>query len=403
MVRSLNRVRALAPGLFVTALGLAALLVFVGAAPARLAADTTSPVLQQPPDQTITATSGCAQTFCGTLNYTFDVSDPDNTPDQITVTCNTANGWTFFWGMSMLTCQAHDPAGNKSAPVMFKLTVMVPPPTFQNVPGPVTFPATGPAGAVATFVPPTAVDVGGQADPVTCDHQSGITYPIGTTTVTCTATIQRNDSNGLPIGGLPSATTRFAITITPASSGGAGGGGGGGTPAAQDTTAPTIAQRPNIAVDATSRTGAVVRFIISATDPDNDASQITVGCSPASGTTFPLAAGARTRRTTVNCQAHDAADNNASPTSFTVTVLGFHDQIGALELLVNTSNVVPARKVALITRLMAADHAFRTQRTSASAQANLRAFIAQVRRLPSSPTRKAIWIAAATRAIAITN
>src|SRR5436853_219299 len=68
----------------------------------------------------------------------------------------------------------------------------------------------------------------GQSVPVTCAHQSGLVYPLGVTTVACTAQITRNDSQGNPISGLPSAATQFTITITTQSSGGGGGGGGSG-------------------------------------------------------------------------------------------------------------------------------------------------------------------------------
>ena len=386
------------------------MLIFVGATPARIESVT----LSVPSQVTIPATSDCYQTFCGTLDpaTTFTVSDTDYPSDQVSVICNTNNGWTFFWGMSMVTCHAHDPAGNDSAPVMFTVNVTVPPPTFQNVPGPITFAATGPAGAVATFVPPTAVDVGGQAAPVTCDHTSGITYPIGTTTVTCTAQIQRNDSQGNPIGGLPSAATQFTITITSQSSGGSGGGSsgggggsgggssGGGTPPTTDTTAPTIAQHRNLTVDATSRGGAVVTFAATATDPGNDASQTLVSCTPASGTVFRLGAKAATRRTTVTCQARDGAGNDATPMSFTVTVIGLHDQLASLELLVNESGIPPADKVSLTTTLAAADHGERSGH-AAKARASLRSFIAMVHGLSTSSSRKTTWIRDATRAIAV--
>jgi streptogramin lyase len=59
---------------------------------------------------------------------------------------------------------------------------------LAGVPSNIAVNATSPSGAVVTYTAPTAVDVG-DSPPATasCDHASGVTYPIGTTTVTCTA------------------------------------------------------------------------------------------------------------------------------------------------------------------------------------------------------------------------
>jgi uncharacterized membrane protein YgcG len=391
---------------------LAAMFVSAGSASARDA--VTPPVLENPGSITIPATFGCRTTWwCATFDpNVLTVDDASFSRDQITINCNGANGWTYLAGQTMVTCTAFDPDGNQSAPAAFTLIVTIPSPMFQNVPGPISFPATGPAGGPATFVPPTANDLDGLSDPVTCDHQSGIVYPVGTTTVTCTATITRNDSNGTPIQGLPTATTQFTITITNQSSGGGGGGGGapggggggtagGGTPpTAEDTTAPTIAAHRDLTVDATGKTGVIVRYAVTATDPDNAAAQIVIGCSPTSGSRFSLAVGGRTKRTTVTCQAHDPAGNGAAPISFTVTVLGFHDQITALELFVNGSSLSPARKVALTTTLTAANRNFASSR-KAAARTGLKAFITEVKKLPLAHARQTAWIADATRAAAL--
>src|ERR1700690_1945136 len=111
------------------------LAVAAGTAAAHLATDTTSPTINGATDITVPATSDCGQTFCATVTWPFTVSDPDDPPDQITVVCNNPNGQTYFWGMTMTTCQAKDAAGNLSAPVMFTVSVTVPAPTFPTVPG----------------------------------------------------------------------------------------------------------------------------------------------------------------------------------------------------------------------------------------------------------------------------
>lgn len=85
--------------------------------------------------------------------------------------------------------------------------------------------------------------------------------------------------------------------------------GGGGTEP-PDTTAPTLETPGNIFVEATSTSGAVVTYNVTATDAGQ---AITPVCSPASGSTFAIGA------TTVHCTATDPASNSATA-SFVVTV-----------------------------------------------------------------------------------
>jgi hypothetical protein len=68
----------------------------------------------------------------------------------------------------------------------------------------ITKPATSASGAVVTYPTPTATDNIDGAVPVSCTPASGLTYPIGTTTVTCTAT----DAAG------NTATKTFKVTVT---------------------------------------------------------------------------------------------------------------------------------------------------------------------------------------------
>jgi hypothetical protein len=399
------------------------LLGCAGLAGAHALTDTTPPILQQPPDITTPATADFGETFSATVNYAFTVSDPDNTAEEITVSCNDPLGTTHLAGTGYVTCQAHDPAGNPSSQVMFTVTVTVPPPTFQNVPGPITFQATGAAGAVVTFVKPTAVDVGGRAVTVNCDQPSGITYPVGTTTVTCTATIMRADSQGNPIT-YTTGTTQFSVTVTPAGAAGGGGGGGGGgatggggsgggtggggtsggggpTPTTVDSTAPAIGQLPNAKVYATSPRGATFTYGATATDPDNAAAQIAISCNPASGSTYPLGPNATSHGTVVTCRAHDAAGNEAAPMLFTVVVVGAHDQLTALEAQVQAASLKQAQKVSLRSDLVSADRSIAAG-ADKGARTKLAAFIKTVERLPvrlrTAPT---MWIRTARRVVAL--
>ena len=101
-----------------------------------------------------------------------------------------------------------------------------------------------------------------------------------------------------------------------------------------DTTPPGLQLPGTITADATSPQGAVVRYTVTATDPDNPPSQLTISCSPASGSTFPIGT------TTVDCSASDPAGNTATG-SFVVHVKGAAEQISDLISLVNSFNLSP--------------------------------------------------------------
>ena len=78
---------------------------------------------------------------------------------------------------------------------------------LTNVPANITTNATSPQGAVVTYTPPTVVDEDSPLPPVTCTPASGSTFPIGTTTVTCTVT----DSDDTP----STVTASFSVTVQP--------------------------------------------------------------------------------------------------------------------------------------------------------------------------------------------
>lgn len=80
-----------------------------------------------------------------------------------------------------------------------------------------------------------------------------------------------------------------------------------------DTTKPVIASHDDIAATATSEEGAVVTYT-SPSVTDNVDVMTDANCTPASGSTFVIGT------TTVTCISTDAAGNDATPTTFTVTV-----------------------------------------------------------------------------------
>jgi hypothetical protein len=61
-------------------------------------------------------------------------------------------------------------------------------PVFSNVPASVTVEANGPTGSVVNYTAPTANDAVDGPAVVTCNPSSGSTFPLGGTTVSCSAT-----------------------------------------------------------------------------------------------------------------------------------------------------------------------------------------------------------------------
>jgi HYR domain len=129
---------------------------------------------------------------------TYSASATDNVDPAPTVSCNPASGANFPVGQTTVNCTASDHATppNTSAPSSFTVTVNLvdhTPPTFSAVPADKTVEANGPGGSVATYTPPTAADgLDGPIAAVNCAPASGSQFPLGQTTVDCSAT----DSHG---------------------------------------------------------------------------------------------------------------------------------------------------------------------------------------------------------------
>ena len=108
-----------------------------------------------------------------------------------------------------ITCTATDDSGNTDSDSFFATVEDKTPPDL-TIPTSASDEATDPAGTTVTFAPiPSATDIG--AVSVTCtafnpavEVQSGDLFPIGTTTVECTATDDANNST----------TDTFDVTVT---------------------------------------------------------------------------------------------------------------------------------------------------------------------------------------------
>jgi len=141
--------------------------------------DTTLPVITVPADF---ATASNNPTFTVTATDNIDGDEPASN-----ISCSPASGDTFPNGVTTVLCFAHDAHFNY-AYGSFRITVGVP---ILHLPDPITAEATSAAGAAVTY---TATADG--ADTFSCSPASGSTFPLGTTTVNCTATNAAGTTTG---------------------------------------------------------------------------------------------------------------------------------------------------------------------------------------------------------------
>ena len=238
--------------------------------------DTTPPVVTPPANVTAEATgpSGANVTYSGE-------SATDLVDGAITPTCIPASGSTFALGTSTVNCSATDAAGNEGS-ASFSITVVDTTPPAVTVPADMTEEATGPSGAAVTFSASASDLVDGALTP-TCSPPSGSTFPLGMTTVSCTATDDAGNTG----------SASFDVTIV-------------------DTTPPTLNLPGNINQEGNTTGGANTSYIVSATDIVDP--NPTVSCNPPSGSFFGLGT------TAVDCSATDASGNSSNG-SFNVTVV----------------------------------------------------------------------------------
>ena len=154
-------------------------------------------------------------------------------------------------------------------------------PPVVTVPAGIALEATQAGGARATYAV-SATDPDDTVASLGCLPVSGSLFPVGTTTVSCTAA----DTHG------NSATASFPVTVA-------------------DTTAPALAVPAAAVAEAASPAGATVEFAAAATDLVDGALQ--PSCAPATSSLFAIGT------TVVACSATDA-HGNAARRSFPVTV-----------------------------------------------------------------------------------
>jgi HYR domain-containing protein len=145
--------------------------------------DTTRPVVTVP-----------AGIVSPTPVVTFTATATDNIDGALPVVCDPASGSTFDPGETIVDCRATDAHANVGTA---SFTVVIGPPTL-DLPADFTVEATGPGGAVVTYTVSTSPGA-----TVACVPPSGATFPLGTTTVQCTATDTFNQTT----------TGAFSVTV----------------------------------------------------------------------------------------------------------------------------------------------------------------------------------------------
>ena len=111
----------------------------------------------------------------------------DAVDGTLPATCSPASPGPFAVGTTHVDCFRTDSRGNRGA-ALFNVTVTDTTPPVVTVPSDLTVYATSATGATVSFASSAADLVDGPSAPVCAPLASGATFPLGTTTVTCSST-----------------------------------------------------------------------------------------------------------------------------------------------------------------------------------------------------------------------
>ena len=164
--------------------------------------DTTPPSITCPAPITAEATSFAGASVNPGAAVASDTAGP--------VTISGPSAGTYPLGTTTLTYTATDQSGNTSS-CNSSITVVDTTPPSITCPAPITVEATFLSGAFVTPGTATASDIAG---PVTITGPAAGTYPLGTTTITYTATDQSGNTSSCNSSITVHDTTAPAITIT---------------------------------------------------------------------------------------------------------------------------------------------------------------------------------------------
>jgi HYR domain len=235
--------------------------------------DHTPPVVTVPSGVSVNTPNPSGTTV------TFSASANDNVDGPLTPSCSPSSGSTFPVGTTKVTCTATDSSGNTGS-ASFNVTVTLVDTTAPviTVPADISVNTPDPAGATVSYTATATDNIDGSITP-SCTPASGALFPVGTTTVTCTA----KDAHG------NSSQKTFKVTVV-----------------LVDLTPPAFSNLASIVKrEADGPTGSVVTYT-PPTAVDNVDGPVPVTCSPLSGKLFPLGI------TKVRCTATDAHGNTGT-------------------------------------------------------------------------------------------
>jgi hypothetical protein len=200
---------------------------------------------------------------------------------EFSAICDRPSPSVFQIGISIVTCSGSGDNG-RAVSGTFKVTVEDREKPGLSLPGPIRAEATSGEGATVAFEATANDAITGPLTPL-CSTKTGAVFPLGSTTVSCSATDEYGNKS----------TGSFDVIVV-------------------DGTKPALQLPGNIVTGARNGSGAVVDFSVSAQDRVDAKPSVT--CSTTSGATFPLG------ETRVTCTATDNAGNRDSG-SFVVSVI----------------------------------------------------------------------------------
>lgn len=161
-------------------------------------AGNTPPVLLLPGDFTVEGDS-----MGGAIPaWSASATDIEDDPDPA-ATCSPAPGGFFALGSTVVGCSATDTAGATTTGSFTVAVVDTTAPALAGMPGPMTLGTADPTGRTVDYSLPSATDIVDPAPSVACAPAPGAWFPVGTTSVTCTAT----DASG------NAASATFSMTV----------------------------------------------------------------------------------------------------------------------------------------------------------------------------------------------
>ena len=146
------------------------------------------PPLSVASDRTVEATGAGG----ATVSYTAPTACDGQTGAPLTPSCSQASGSVFPLGTTTVSCSVTDSSGVTTSG-SFKITVQDTTRPTLTLPGDIAAQATGANGAAVSYSA-AATDLVDGSVPVICNHASGSTFPVGTTTVNCSATDAHNNA-----------------------------------------------------------------------------------------------------------------------------------------------------------------------------------------------------------------